>query len=380
MRILHTVEFYHPHIGGAERVVQRISEGLVRRGHNVVVATSWDPARTQDRLNGVQTVPFRVRGNYVRGMTGETSRYQDWLQRERFDVVMNYAAQAWPTDAALPVLPHVNAARVLATCGFSGQYGIRRVFYAGYFRMLRDRIRTYDALIYHHEGGADAVFGHRYGRGEQVVIPNGADAAEFAGAVGQFRSQYGISARHLLLHVGNHHRVKGHSDLLRVLRDLRGLDIAVVVIGEDPGGWGSCWEACARAVRREPRFVVLRSLPRIDVVSAFLDADLVLLPSRFEAAPLVLVEAMAAGVPFVSYDVGNARTLQGGLVVRGPAEMARAVRSLLSDEAGRRTLGRAGQEFHRRTLEWDVIVGKYEHLYASLAAQRRSGAQSSRIL
>ncbi len=377
MRILHTVEFYHPHIGGAERVVQRISEGLVRRGHEVAVATSWDPARAGDRLNGVQIVPFRIRGNYVRGMTGEVSRYQDWLRRERFDVVMNYAAQSWPTDAALPVLPRVSAARVLATCGFSGRYGIRRVLYAGYFRMLRDRIRAYDALIYHHKDGADAVFGRRYGRGDQVVIPNGADAAEFAGAAAQFRARYGIKARHLLLHVGNHHRVKGHSDLLRVLNELQGLDAAVVIIGEDPGGWGRCWEACARAARREPRFVSLRHLSRTDVVSAFLDADLVLLPSRFEAAPLVLVEAMAAGVPFVSYDVGNARTLPGGIVVRGPGEMARAVRDLLADEAGRRALGRAGQEFHRRTLEWDLIVGQYEALYASLAARRRSAAQSS---
>ena len=181
MRILHTVEFYHPHVGGAERVVQRISEGLVRRGHDVVVATSWDPTRTDDRHNAVEIVPFRVRGNYVRGMTGELSGYQNWLRQGRFDLVMNYAAQAWPTDAALPILHHLNAATVLATCGFSGRYGIRRVLYAGYFRMLRQRIREYDALIYHHEGGADAAFGRRYGRGRHVVIPNGADAPGFAG-------------------------------------------------------------------------------------------------------------------------------------------------------------------------------------------------------
>jgi len=370
VRILHTVEFYHPHIGGAERVVQRVSEGLVRRGHEVVVATTWDAARNQDHLNGVQIVPFRVRGNYVRGMTGEVSRYQEWLQRERFDVIMNYAAQAWPTDAALPMLPHVHAARVLATCGFSGRHGIRRALYAGYFRMLRERIREYDALIYHAEGGADAAFGRRYGRGDQVVIPNGADGAEFAAGPAQFQARRGIRARHLLLHVGNHHRVKGHRDLIGMLKELRGLDVALVIIGEDPGGWTSCWGSCARSARGDPRLVLLRQVPRADVVAAFLDADLVLLTSRFEAAPLVLVEAMAAGVPFVSYDVGNARALPGGVVVRGPAGLPGAVGDLLADAARRRGLGEAGRDFHRRTLEWEAIVDRYEALFASLVTRR----------
>jgi glycosyltransferase involved in cell wall biosynthesis len=377
VRILHTVEFYHPHVGGAERVVQRVSEGLTHRGHHVVVATSWDSARTESHLNGVEIVSFRVRGNHVRGMTGEVAEYRDWVQRGRFDVIMNYAAQAWPTDAILPIMHDVNAARVLATCGFSGRYGIRRVLYTGYFRMLRDRIRAYDALIYHHEGGADAAFGRRYGRGTQVVIPNGADAGEFQGAPA-FRTRYGVHARHLLLHVGNHHHVKGHRDLRRVLDVLRGQDVALVIIGEDPGGWASCWEACERAADVDPRLVLRRGVPREDVVAAFLDADVVLLPSRFEAAPLVLVEAMAAGVPFVAYDVGNARMLPGGLVVGGPADMADAVGGLLLDESRRRALGKAGEDFQRRALNWDTIVEQYEALFTSLIRER-SGQQTSGV-
>ncbi|MDR7485172.1 MAG: glycosyltransferase family 4 protein [Armatimonadota bacterium] len=372
MRILHTVEFYHPHVGGAERVVQRISEGLVRRGHEVVVATSWHPERGRSAVNGVQIVPFRVSGNLARGMAGEVARYQDWLRRERFDIVMNYAAQTWPTDAALAVLPDLEAGRVLATCGFSGLRGARRLLYLRYFRQLRRLIRDYDALVYHAEAGADVAFGGRYGRGEQVVIPNGADGAEFAGP-SDFRVRYGIRARHLLLHVGNHYRVKGHGDLARVLRALAGRDVAMVIIGDDPGGARSCWRTCLAAARRDRRLVLLRQVPRSDVVTAFCAADLVLLTSRFEAAPLVLVEAMAAGVPFVSYDVGNARALEGGQVVAGPEAMAAAVADLLGDDARRRALGDAGRNHQRRALEWETIVGQYETLYASLVIRRAQG-------
>ncbi|MDR7420327.1 MAG: glycosyltransferase family 4 protein, partial [Armatimonadota bacterium] len=372
MRILNTVEFYHPHLGGAERVVQRISEGLVHRGHEVTVATSYDPRRPVPEHNGVHIRQFRIAGNCAKGMTGEVRAYQEWLLRGSWDVMMNYAAQSWPTDAALPLLERLRPVRVLATCGFSGQHGIRRALYARYFRMLRTRIRHYDALIYHADTGADVAFGRRFGPGEQAVIPNGVDGEEFATPRHGFRIRYRIGDRPLLLHVGNHYRVKGHRDLLRVARDLADLDALLVIIGRDPGGWGSCWRACARASHRNPGVVLLSEVPRAEVVSAFVDADVVLLTSRFEAAPLVLVEAMAAGVTFVSYRVGNAAALPGGLVVDGPADMARAVRELIGDVSRRRALGREGQVHQRRLLDWAVLVEKYEELFRRLHSRAAS--------
>jgi len=373
LRVLHTVEFYHPHPGGAERVVQRVSEGLVRLGHEVSVATSWDPARSGPMLNGVEVVPFRVTGNLARGMRGEVSRYRQWVRDGRFDVIMTYAAQCWSTDALLPLLPELSAAKVFATCGFSGLHGVRRFLYGGYFRALRAWVRGYDAVVYHARTGADVAFGKRFGPARQVVIPNGADGAEFAGGEREFRARHGIAARHLLLHVGNHYKVKGHGDLLGLMRDLRDMDVALVIIGSAPSAGRSCWTACAAAAQRDPRVRLLAGLPREEVVAAFREADLVLLPSRFEAASLVLVEAMAAGVPFVAYDVGNARELPGGVVVRDRAAMRRAVRHLLADEVERRALGEVGRAYQRHHLEWDSIVAEYDRLYVSLMAARPGG-------
>jgi len=371
MRILHTVEFYYPHLGGAERVVQRISEELVRRGHDVVVATSWNPSRSEETLNGVRIVPFRIMGNSVRGISGEVERYRAWLRSERFDIILNYAAQAWPTDAALSVLPEIRGAKILAACGFSGLHGLRRLVYRGYYRMLRDQIANYDAIIYHSANGADAAFGRVHARGEQVVIPNGVDGQEFDGGTRAFRQSYGIHRQFVLLSVGNHYRVKGHEDLMQVMRLLGDLDACLVVIGEDPGGRRSCWKSCGNASSRDPRILILKSVPRTDLVAAYRAADLFLLTSHFEVAPLVLVEAMAAGCPFISYAVGNASELDGGLVVRGPKMMAERVRALLQDDQERRRLGERGKAFQRSFLEWEAIIDQYEHLYTSFVDGRR---------
>ena len=99
MRILHTCEFYYPHIVGAEEVVRRISEGLVQRGHEVTVATTRDQFRDFSELRGVAVDEFSIRGNAVKGFRGEVGRFLDYVLQADFDIIMNYAAQCWPTPA-----------------------------------------------------------------------------------------------------------------------------------------------------------------------------------------------------------------------------------------------------------------------------------------
>src|SRR6185369_6972995 len=76
MKILHTVEFYSPSVGGAQEVVRQVSEQLASRGHHVTVATTNMPARRSGMTNGVHIEAFDISGNAVRGFKGETHRYQ----------------------------------------------------------------------------------------------------------------------------------------------------------------------------------------------------------------------------------------------------------------------------------------------------------------
>lgn len=356
-------------------MVASLAERLVRRGHEIVVATSADPRRREDHHNGVRIVGFGITGNASRGMRGDLRRYRRWLLDEPCDVMMNYAAQVWPTDAALDLLDQLPCARVLATCGFSGLHGARRLLYWRYYRRMRARAGLYHAFVYHACSGADVSFGQRFGPSVQVVIPNGAEASEFDGPRGEFRRRWGVGARRLLLHVGNHYRLKGHRDLFALMDALgpRAGDLTLVMVGDDPGGRTSCWQACVRAAAARSNVMLLSGLAREEVVAAFRDADLVLLPSRFEVAPLVLVEAMAAGVPFVTYDVGNARELAGGVVTTGISGLIEATESLLNDEDRRLALGAQGRQAQRHHLEWDRITDRYEALFAALTEPKGSG-------
>jgi glycosyltransferase involved in cell wall biosynthesis len=87
---------------------------------------------------------------------------------------------------------------------------------------------------------------------------------------------------------------------------------------------------------------------RSDTAAVFAAADLFALSSDDEGLPMVVIEAMAAGLPVVATDVGSVRDLvadgeTGRLVAREAAPLAAAVAGLLLDPDARRRMGAAGR-------------------------------------
>ena len=120
------------------------------------------------------------------------------------------------------------------------------------------------------------------------------------------------------------------------------------------------------------------------------EARLTVLPSRGEALPMILLEAMAAGRPFVSTPVGGIPTLaDGGLLVPvgdAPATAA-AIVTLLTDRERAASLGRAGQDLCQLSLSPVAVDRALRRLYrgespgshlAAGAATRSSAAPARR--
>ena len=101
--------------------------------------------------------------------------------------------------------------------------------------------------------------------------------------------------------------------------------------------------------------------------------DVLCLSSAFgEGSPNVLGEAMACGVPCVSTDVGDARSIIGntGLVVpvRDPASLAHAIIDLIDrGPAAREHLGRAARARIETEYSLARIVDRYTALYSDLS-------------
>ena len=112
-------------------------------------------------------------------------------------------------------------------------------------------------------------------------------------------------------------------------------------------------------------------LPRAELNEAYAASDLVVLSSRAESQPLVLLDAMAAGRAFVSTDVGCVSELPGGIVVRDERAMADALRELLRQPERRAALAAAGRAACAQTYSWSRVADRYEELLARLVSTPR---------
>ncbi|RMF58117.1 MAG: glycosyltransferase family 1 protein, partial [Calditrichaeota bacterium] len=108
---------------------------------------------------------------------------------------------------------------------------------------------------------------------------------------------------------------------------------------------------------------------RTQLQELFNRASVFVFPSRYEAAPLTLVEAMASGIPIVATPVGNVPDLlkhqENGMIVPPgePERLASEVISLLENESLRRAIATNAQSLVEQNLTWKTIARKTLSLY-----------------
>ena len=104
-------------------------------------------------------------------------------------------------------------------------------------------------------------------------------------------------------------------------------------------------------------------------------ATVVVCPSPYESLSLLALEALSVGTPILVNArspvlVEHATRSNGGFWYADRDEFVEALKLLVGDEALRRALGRNGREYVRRNFRWDVVLGKYERLFAKIRNAR----------
>ena len=117
---------------------------------------------------------------------------------------------------------------------------------------------------------------------------------------------------------------------------------------------------------------LLSDRERLEALEA---ATVVICPSPYESLSLLALEAMAAGTPVLA----NARSAvlvehcvrsNGGLYYADGDEFVECLMLLVRDAKLRAALGRNGREYITRNYRWDVVLGKYERLFAKIRNAR----------
>jgi glycosyltransferase involved in cell wall biosynthesis len=199
-------------------------------------------------------------------------------------------------------------------------------------------------------------------------LPLGVDLSHLPARVPRRRDP-GSPAR--LIHVASLNRVKDQTTLLQAVRLLReaGAAFHLDLVGEDV--LHGQIHRLAGELGLAAAVTFHGFLPQQPLRVLLEGADLMLLSSRHEAGPVVVLEAAVAGVPTVGTDVGHlsewAPQAARVVPVADPQALARAVLEVLADEDGRLELARAAQA---RALaeDADFTAAAFESLYERLAS------------
>jgi glycosyltransferase involved in cell wall biosynthesis len=358
---------YFPATGGSERIGQMIAEGVARRGHSVVVVTQAEPeAPAIEELNGVtvRRIAMRKIGRFriPRG-------YLPLLRGLEADVFHLHGNRIWCADYYLPWARSFSWPQVITPHGFY-HYWMRRGllrwwYYQHYFPA---RLRAFDSYVALTQGERAQVQGWGYPIDRLCVIPNAVDGAEFSSpphGTEAVRASWGLQTPHIGLYVGALFDNKRVDRLIRVTARLRD-EWGLVVIGGDgppsPYDRSHC-ERLARQLSAPVRF--LGAQPRSTVISAMFAADAYWQGSAFEGFGVSLLEAMAAGLPFVAMKAGAAQELSqtgAGFCVTSEDEMVEKIRALSSRRDEMSVAARLAAQHYSS----DRMIDSYTSLYQSM--------------
>lgn len=337
--------------GGVQHQVLALERALTRLGHDVTVLA---PGPT----GGLgRTIPIPVNGSIARMAPHPAGAYRTRraLAQGRFDVIHLHEPLA-PSITIPTMLLH--SAPTVATFHAAGGRTPYRWFGAP-ARRLAGRI---DASVAVSDAAAELV--HRHLGVTCTVLYNGIELDRFGPGRRDRRCRR-------VLFLGRHEERKGLDVLLEAMAGLP-KDVSLLI-----GGTGPDSRRLRDRYRGDPRVVWLGQVSEATKLELLHRSSMLCAPSRHgESFGVVLLEAMAAGLPVVASDLPGYRgPSNNGTAARlvppgDPAALARELIRVLSDDHLADSLRTAG--FHQASrFSLDALAERYVKIYEGLLVTSR---------
>ncbi len=370
MRILQVSDAYYPFPGGVSEHLRALSEALRRRGHEVDILTARYPGTYRDppgvhRIGRVWVFPFnqtRITLTVHPALPWAVWRF---LRRHRYDVVHTHGPLAPNLPAAVTLLSPYPVVSTFHTA-FAGRWNWYRLARWA-FRPVWRKVRVAIAVS---RVARDVM--KPYFPGDYRIVPNGVDLARFS-PEGPVHPVYRDLSGPAVLFLGRMEPRKGpHLLLAAFVRLAEQMPDVHLVMGGD----GPLRETLIQQVPPHLRHRVHfpGHVPFEDLPKLYRGATVYTSPAvGGETFGLVLLEAMASGVPVVAAgNPGYREVIRNGVNgllvdVRDREAYARALGTLLHDPAKRQAFVREGLATARR-FSWDAVARKVEAIYTEVCA------------
>jgi glycosyltransferase involved in cell wall biosynthesis len=367
LRILHLLE--PADVGGLERVVEGLATGQRRRGHDVVVAAivhGRAPKALLDRLAAAGVAAQRIEVP-ERAYRRERRLVRELCAALRPDVAHLHGLRVDILHGG--VVRSAGIPTVSTAHGRTGGSVKWRLFERAHDVALSRAGRT----IAVSRALADSLVARGVPRERVVLVPNAWVPAAAPIPRGDASRELGLEpgAFHVAW-IGRLSVEKGCDTLLRALAEPGVAGIVAHIVGDGPERERLGALAARLGITGAVRWHGL--VP--DAARRLGAFDALVLSSRTEGTPMVLLEAMAAGTPVVATAVGGVPDMiddRDALLVApdDPPAIARALRAVRDDPASAAVRAMSARDRIERQFRAEAWLAAHDRVYASLLAPRQ---------
>jgi glycosyltransferase involved in cell wall biosynthesis len=370
-RPLSILHVFRAPVGGLFRHVVDLVRGQAAAGHRVGIVADATTGGQRAEAALAEIAPIlalgitRVAMSRHLGLSDVTAvrRVAQVIRASGADVVHGHGAKG----GAYARLAGSRALRAYTPHGGSLHFDPRTPIGFVYVTLERALLRRTDLILFE-SAYAREVYHARIGTpaARATVIHNGVAAAEFAPVA----PAAGASD---VVFVGELRRLKGVDVLIEALGMLTagGRPVSATIVGSGPEA--AEFEALARTRGLTAKFP--GAMPARD---AFARGRLLIVPSRAESLPYIVLEAAAVGLPMLATNVGGIPEIYGPqageLLPRGDAaSLAAAIRAGLDDPSVAQASAQRLREQVRAHFNAEVMVDGVLGAYRTALAQAEHG-------
>jgi len=353
LKILITSFTYPPNKDGVSEATLSMAEGLASMGHEVIVATAFHKDRKEGKQNGIEVVSFQIvnQGIWKIPSGPEAGRYSRFILSSNPDILINHCWDAWPAVLSQKIFNDLTCKKIQISHGFSQH--IWSPYFKPFFglgQLLKGLLwtvfkfpgvaKSYDVIVFLSDCRG---FGRFF---DQTicswikhpcmhVIPNSIEENKYTDLAGNFRTKYKIGDGLMVLCVANYSDRKNQKLAVRAFRKANIPGSTLVFIGSEFNEYSEKVMKLDKSLASNSlcRTIFLEVISREETQAAFASCDIFLLTAKQETQPIVLIEAMAAGKPWISTPTGCVPTMEGGMTARSVYKLSKNIKKLNKSKA-----------------------------------------------
>lgn len=373
--------------GGCARAVYELTKGLARIGNSVNLLTTdlykvnqrYDPKKCLEIIENVEITRFKLLNYYL--AWNYKIYFSPGLIRfiknnvQKFDIVHLHDLISPHGTATARYCKKYDIPYVLSAHGSVFWLQQKGIMNRLYFKFGLDIMKGASKLIALNDIERKQYIALGISPKLIEIVPNSVDNRQYENlpSYGIFRKKHGLKDEKIILYLGRINKIKG-IDLLLDAFSLMSKDNKILVIVGPDEGFLDQLKMKSKTLGIERYVMFMDPLFDMDKFEAYVDANVYVLPSRYEMFPYTVIESLACGTPVVITErcaMSNLIGESGRVSKFDKNSLKNSIIEMLDDKNNRKA-SISGKKMVKEKFDISVTVKQMESIYENILQEKKN--------